>query len=721
LDIIQYITKELGFSTPQISNTIELHKNGATVPFIARYRKEKTGNLTETEIRLILEKYSYYTELEERKVAILDSIQKQKRLTPALKNAIESASGKTELEDIYLPFRPRKMTRGKKASDAGLEPFAYKILNCKECNFNIRKEAEQFLTQQSSNQNFDTTEKIICGACDIIAENLSNNAGIRKQLRTLAHEKGFLTASVKKDYASQKTKFEMYYNYKEPIKNPTSHRILAMFRGEKEKILALKLQIPENSAAGIVSESLPSTPNHLIKTLFKQTAEDALNRLLIPATEREIRNTLFSLAEEEAFTVFGDNLKNLLLAAPAGRKSVIGLDPGFRTGCKMVVIDNTGKLTDNYTIYPTPPKNDIQGTRKTITGCIEKYKIQLIAIGNGTAGRETEKIIREIVKEIPEKLRPLVIMVNESGASVYSASQTAIDEFPDYDITVRGAVSIARRLQDPLSELVKIDPKAIGVGQYQHDLNQSRLKKSLENIVESCVNSVGVNLNLASAELLKYVSGLNKKLADNIVKYRDINGAFSSRKQLKKVPGIGNKTYEQAAGFLRIENAETPLDNSAVHPERYKLVKKMADDINSTVKELIGNDILINKIELKNYITEDSGIPTLKDIIDELKKPGRDPRKEFRYAQFDDEIREIEDLHAGMKLEGVITNVTDFGAFVDIGVHQDGLVHISQLADHFVKSPADIVKAGQIVTVKVLETDPDRKRISLSMKNLNSY
>jgi len=718
LNIIRKISEDLNLNSSQVSNTVELHNNGATVPFMARYRKEKTGNLTETEIRNILEKYSYYTELEERKKTIIDSVQKQGKLSPALKNAIESASCRTELEDLYLPFRPRKMTRGKKAADAGLEPFAEKILNCSDCSFRIEREAGKFLTEKAADSGFDTPERIISGACDIIAERLSENALIRKKLRQLAEKKGYIRSSVKKEFADKKTKFEMYYDYKEPVGSAVSHRILAMFRGEKEKILNLKLQIPEHAAVAVITESLPETPNHLIKKILKKTAEDALNRLLLPATEREIKNTLFTLAEEEAFKVFGANLKNILLAPPAGRKPVIGIDPGFRTGCKVAVVSDTGKLLDNCTVYPTAPQNDISGTARVITGYIKKYKIQLIAVGNGTAGRETEKIIREFVKDIPAEKRPQVVMVNESGASVYSASQAAIDEFPDYDITVRGAVSIARRLQDPLSELVKIDPKSIGVGQYQHDLNQKKLKKSLEAVVESCVNSVGVNLNLASAELLKYVSGLNRKLAENIVKYRDENGAFSSRNQLTKVPGIGRKTYEQAAGFLRIENAENPLDNSAVHPERYKLVKKMADDINSTVEELIGNDSLIERIELENYITDDYGLPTLNDIIDELRKPGRDPRKEFRYAQFDDNINKIEDLYPGMLLEGVVTNVTDFGAFVDIGVHQDGLVHISQLADHFVKSPADIVKAGQIVTVKVIETDPDRKRISLSMKKL---
>jgi len=716
LNIIDIIANEFGFRKFQVANTIELQDGGATVPFIARYRKEKTGTLTETEIRTILDKYAYYTELDERKETILASIEKQGFLTDELKRKINQCTAKTELEDFYLPYKPKRMTRGKKAAEAGLKPLASLIKNCVEPNLKIELEAEGFITFKSMELGFDNIEKVMAGACDIIAEELSNNALIRKILRKLAHTKGVLISKVKKTFATKKTKFDLYYDYNEPVKSASSHRILAMLRGEKEKILTLKLSVPERDALLFITEILIKYPRSATKYLLRKTAEDALNRLLMPAVETEIRNHLIAYAEEEAMKVFCENLKNLLLTPPAGRKSVIGLDPGFRTGCKMVAIDNTGKLLENNTIYPTAPKNDIAGTRKVILNTINRFNIELIAIGNGTASRETEKIVRELINVIPASERPQIIIVNESGASVYSASQIAIDEFPDYDITVRGAVSIARRIQDPLSELVKIDPKAIGVGQYQHDVNQSKLKQSLEAVVESCVNSVGVNLNLASAELLKFVSGLNKKIADNIVQYRNEHGAFKSRKELKKVKGVGLKTFEQSAGFLRIPNGKNPLDNSAVHPERYELVEKMAADLKTTLANLIDNEGLIEKIEIEKYISDDTGKFTIEDIIAELKKPGRDPREEFKYAQFDDSINEIGDLHIGMHLEGVISNVTNFGAFADIGVHQDGLIHISQMADKYVSNPAEIVKVGQVVNLTVIEVDTERNRISLSMK-----
>lgn len=716
MDIVAELMNEFLIKKFQVENTIELYDEGATVPFISRYRKEKTGSLSEIQVRDLLHRYDYFTELEERRKTILESIQAQGKLTPELEKKIRATKSKVELEDLYLPYKPKRITRGKKARDAGLEPLAKWLLACDSKTAKITEEASKYLTEKAQQAGFDTSEKIINGACDIIAEDLADNADIRKWLRELFTLKGILMVKVRKQFVEQKTKFAMYYDYQEMVKDIPSHRIFAILRGEREKVLAVELQYPESEAQQHLYNQLILHPASATENLLKNTADDSLNRLLATACETEVRKNLRQKAEEEAFKVFGENLRTVLLAPPAGPKPVLGIDPGFRTGCKVVALDTTGKLLEFQAIYPTAPRNDISGATKIIKKMISDYAIELIAIGNGTASRETEQFIRSIIEEYEADKRPTCLIVNESGASVYSASPLAVKEFPDHDVTVRGAVSIARRLQDPLSELVKIDPKSIGVGQYQHDVTQTKLKFSLEEVVESCVNMVGVDLNLASQALLKYVSGLNSTIADSIVAYRDQHGAFSSRKDLMKVSRLGVKTYEQAAGFLRIRNGKNPLDNSSVHPERYPVVVQMAESIKTAVDSLIGNTQLISKIDKNLFVNDDLGLPTLDDILGELEKPGRDPREKFVYAKFNDEVTEISDLTPGMKLEGTITNVTNFGAFVDIGVHQDGLVHISQLADHFVKDPTKVVKAGQIVKVTVLEVDADLKRISLSLK-----
>jgi uncharacterized protein len=714
VDIKSQLTQEFSLQDFQVSNTLALFDEGATVPFIARYRKERTGGLDEIQIRDLQHKYAYYKELDERRTAILDSINEQGKLTPELQAKILATLSKTELEDLYLPFKPKRLTRGKKARDAGLEPLAQWLVSLDSPGADLAAHAAQFLNAQAG---FDTPRKALVGACDIIAEDVSDDADARKRLRELAMAEGSMVCKVRKEFAEQKTKFQMYYDFREKVSTLPSHRILAMLRGEREKVITVELEFPKESALAYLESRFIMHPAGAAGDLLRATMQDALDRLLAIATETEVRNEIRQRAENEAFKVFGENLRELLMAPPAGRKPVIGLDPGFRTGCKVVALDSTGNLLDNTVMYPGEPKNDIAGAAKTLLAIIEKHGIKLIAIGNGTAGRETDSFVRTAISALPLEQRPISVVVNESGASVYSASDVAIKEFPDHDVTVRGAVSIARRLQDPLSELVKIDPMAIGVGQYQHDVNQTQLTATLGEVVESCVNRVGVEINLASEELLSYVSGLNRRIAANIVKYRRESGAFASRNDLAKVPGLGEKTFEQAAGFLRISGADNPLDNSAVHPERYEFVASMARALATGIQALIGNTEMLRKIDPKRFVTHDVGLPTILDIISELKKPGRDPRAEFKYAVFNDAVREISDLAPGQVLEGIVTNVTNFGAFVDIGVHQDGLVHISQLADRYVQDPKAVVKVGQVVKVRVLNVDKELKRIALSMKS----
>lgn len=713
MNIASQLIVDFNLQPFQVENTLALFDEGATVPFIARYRKERTGSLDEIQIRDLLHKYEYYKELDERRAAIIESISSQAKMTPELEKKISETLSKTELEDLYLPFKPKRTTRASKAREAGLEPLSRLLVDCTDGSSDLISLATPFL---NSEKEIDTAKKALQGACDILAEELSDNADNRKWMRELAFQDGILISEVKKEFEGQKTKFEMYYNFKEKVSSIPSHRLLAILRGEREKVLRLSLEIPEASAINQLSSLLIKNPKSATADILQLTVKDCLERLLLPATETEVRKDTRDRSDSEAIKVFSENLEALLLSAPAGRKAVLGVDPGFRTGCKVAVVDDTGKFVENTTIYPNEPQKKTEDAMEKVAKYILKYDIKLIAIGNGTASRETDDFIKSVLKELPVEKRPVSVVVSEAGASVYSASDVAIKEFPDLDLTVRGAISIARRLQDPLSELVKIDPKSIGVGQYQHDINQTKLKESLDETVESCVNRVGVDVNLASEELLKYVSGLNRLIASNIVSYRNQHGAFDSRASLMKVSGFGEKKFQLAAGFLRIPGGKDPLDNSAVHPERYKLVEQMASAMNTTINELIGNTELIRTIDKKNFITDDVGLPTIEDILSELEKPGRDPRAEFRYAHFNELVTEIADLKEGMLLEGTVTNVTNFGAFVDIGVHQDGLVHISELADTFVTDPKKVVKVGQVVKVKVLTVDAALKRISLSMK-----
>ncbi|MDR3012755.1 MAG: RNA-binding transcriptional accessory protein [Chitinispirillales bacterium] len=713
MDICKQLVTEFNLREFQVQNTLVLFDEGATVPFIARYRKERTGELDEIQIRDLMQRYAYYKELDERRETILESIRSQEKLTPELEKRINETLSKTELEDLYLPYKPKRATRATKAKDAGLEPFADWMFELEDEKCDVLVKAAEFINTEKG---VDTPEKAVQGAKDILAERLSDNADIRKWMRELATDEGFIVSAVKKDFEGQKSKFEMYYGFREKAAAIPSHRVLAMLRGEREKVLRLSLEMPEESAVQYLGGRLIRYPQSASAPYLRDVAADSFDRLLQPATETEIRKEMRDRADDEAIKVFGENLEALLLAAPAGRKSIIGVDPGFRTGCKIAVIDDTGKFIESATVYPHEPQKDTGKARSVLLALIQRHNVRLAAVGNGTASRETDEFVRSAIKDISADQRPLCVVVSEAGASVYSASDAAIKEFPDLDLTVRGAISIARRLQDPLSELVKIDPKSIGVGQYQHDVNQARLKESLDGVVENSVNRVGVDVNLASEELLKYVSGLNRLIAAKIVDYRNVNGAFSTRKDLMKVSGLGDKKFQLSAGFLRIPGGKNPLDNSAVHPESYDIVRKMAEQLKTTINELIGNTALLRSINKKNFVTDDIGLPTINDILAELEKPGRDPRAEFSYAKFNDDITEIAHLKEEMLLEGIVTNVTNFGAFVDIGVHQDGLVHISELSNTYVSDPKTVVRAGQVVRVRVLKIDADLKRVALSMK-----
>ena len=716
MDITKQISRELAVRPGQVENVMALLNEGATVPFISRYRKERTGNLDEIQVRDISHRYAYFTELDERRETILDSVRSQGKLTPELASAILATVSKTELEDLYLPFKPKRVTRASKARDAGLEPLARRLQNLEDPRADLVAEAAGFINPEKG---FDTAGKALQGACNILAEEMADDAEARKTLRGLAVKEGFLATSVRKEFEGQKTKFEMYHDYRERAATLPSHRLLAMLRGEREKVLRLELEFPREKAAVTLESRFVRHPKSAAAPLLREMVKDGLDRLLGPATETEVRKELRAKAEAEAFKVFGENLRDLLLAPPAGQKAVLGVDPGFRTGCKVAAIDRTGRFLEYRVIFPHEPENRTEEAAETLRDMIAENGIDLIAIGNGTAGRETESFVRDVLASLPAAKQPLCVMVNESGASVYSASEAAGRELPDLDVTVRGAISIARRLQDPLSELVKIDPRSIGVGQYQHDVDEAKLKAALEEVVESAVNLVGVNVNLASEELLKHVSGLNRKIAAGIVRRRDEDGAFGSREELKGVPGLGAKTFEQAAGFLRIPGARNPLDDSAVHPERYGFVEKLAASLGATVELMIGNSRLLGSVDKERFVSDEAGLPTIEDILRELEKPGRDPRSAFKSASFSETVKEIADLVPGMRLEGVVTNITNFGAFVDIGVHQDGLVHVSELADRYVTDPRKVVRVGQVVTVRVLKADPELKRIALSMKEKN--
>ncbi|AOY54936.1 RNA-binding transcriptional accessory protein Tex [Clostridium perfringens] len=717
MDNINHIlSKELCISLKQVTSVIEMLDEGNTVPFIARYRKERTGGLTDEVLRKFNERLTYLRNLESRKEDVLRIIEEQEKLTPELKLKIEKATTLTEVEDIYRPFKAKKRTRATMAIEKGLKPLAELILSG-EFNGDIVEEANKYINEEKGVKN---EEEALQGAMDIISEIISDNADYRKWIRNFVQKDGIIQV---KGSSEEQTPYEMYYDYKEPVRTIPSHRILAINRGEKEKILSVKVTCNDDKIIDYLNKKVLKG-NKITDKYLEESIKDSFKRLIYPSIEREIRSELISKGEEGAIDIFKANLKALLMQAPIKGKVVMGFDPGFRTGCKVAILDETGKFVENTTVYPTAPQNRIDETISTLKKLIKKHGVQVISLGNGTASRESEEVIAKMLKEIKDETGKelFYVIVSEAGASVYSASELANKEYPDLDVTVRGAISIGRRLQDPLAELVKIDPKAIGVGQYQHDVTQKKLDESLAGIVEDCVNNVGVDLNIATPSLLSYISGINASIAKNIVDYREENGKFKSRKELLKVKRLGQKAYEQCAGFLRVMESKEALDNTSVHPESYGVAKELIKTLGYTEEDLkngklVDIDERVKAKGISNLAKElEVGEPTLNDIIKEIKKPGRDPREELPKPIFKSGVIEMKDLKPGMILMGTVRNVSDFGAFVDIGVHQDGLVHKSQMADKFVKHPLDIVKVGDIVEVRILDVDLKRKRISLSMK-----
>ena len=708
---LNFIAEKTGKSKVYIKNIVSLLEEEITVPFIARYRKEVSGSMNEVEIQEIKELFDFINELNSRKKTIVKTIESQGKLSAELKNKIKTTYSKNELEDIYLPFKPKKRTKATIAKEKGLEPFAALILNPGETE-DINILAKKFVSEK---RKVFSVEEAIEGAGFIIAENFSENLELRRFIRKLFFEKGVWSVNVTKNWKGKRSKYEQYYEFEEPVRKIPSHRILAIRRGEKEGVLKSSIKVSLEEAV-VGSYNFFYNERHPRKELLDEFLRDSLKRLVFPSIELEVRSELKSKADKEAMKVFSKNLEQLLLFPPAGELVVMGVDPGFRTGCKIVVLDRAGKVLEHTTIYPVKPHEKIDEAKEIVLRLYDKYKIEAVAIGNGTASRETADFFKSIFKE----KGVIVSVVNEVGASVYSTSKTAREEFPDYDVTVRGAISIGRRFQDPLAELVKIEPKSIGVGQYQHDVNQKLLKKKLDETVVSVVNRVGVDLNTTSYHLLKYVSGIGSSLAKNIVKYRDKNGRFEVREELLKVKGMGEKAYELSVGFLRIRKGKNILDSTGIHPETYFIVEKMANSLDVKIDNLIGSRNLIEKIQPELFTTREFGLLTIIDIIKELKERGREPRKEFELFEFDESVKEFEDVEEGMVLKGVITNITNFGVFVDIGVHQDGLIHISELSHEFVKNPEDIVSVGEKVTVKVLSVDKELKRISLSLKALEN-
>ena len=715
MDINKTIAKEFGLRQEQVDNTIELIDDGKTIPFIARYRKELTGSLDDQVLRELNDRLTYLRNLEKRKEEITNSITEQEKMTPEIEAAISAAVTLVEVEDIYRPFKPKRKTRASVARESGLEPLAVLIM-AQDNSTEPEKEAEAFVNEE---KNVPSVESAIQGAMDIIAEDISDDADIRKKLRSLANEKGEIASKASDSEAE--SVYTNYYDYSEPVSKIANHRVLALDRGEKENFLKVSINLDEAAATRIILEKYIKN-NNACGELVRTAAEDSYKRLIFPSIEREIRSEMTANAAEESIKVFASNLRQLLLQSPLKNSVILGLDPGYRTGCKVAVIDSTGKVLDTNIVYCTPgPKTNIEASKRIIRSLIEKHNVTTISIGNGTASRETESFVAELLKEIPQKVSYMV--VSEAGASVYSASKLAAEEFPDYDVSLRSAVSIARRLQDPLAELVKIDPKAIGVGQYQHDMPQARMSDALSGVVEDCVNSVGVDLNTASHSLLSYIAGINSAVAKNIVTYREENGKFTDRKELLKVPKLGKKAFEQCAGFLRVRDGKNPLDNTAVHPESYKAASALLSECGFTLADIsnggaagikekadsLGIENISNSLEI--------GVPTLTDIISELKKPGRDLRDELPPPLLrSGDVMEIKDLKPGMELVGTVRNIIDFGVFVDIGVHEDGLVHISQICNRFIKHPLEAVKVGEVVKVRVLEVDVKRNRISLTMR-----
>ncbi len=711
----QIIANELNLAESIVSKVLSLFAEGNTVPFVARYRKEVTGGLDEVALRNIEDRNIYLGELFERKETVTKTIIEQGKMTPELEKSIRDCLSKTELEEIYLPFKPKRRTRATIAREKGLEPLALKILEMED-GF----DPANFATEQMSTfKEIESVDEALAGARDIISEIISENTDYRSIVYNYMNEEGHYASKVKKEYKEKKTKYDMYYNYRHSVSTISSHNMLGLRRAENEGVVTFTIDVEDEDILTKLRNNIIGSKKNKPAEIVSEATNDSYNRLIKTSTISRLRLENKEKADEEAIETFASNLNNLLLAPPSGGCPIVGIDPGFRTGCKIVALDNTGKLLDDAVIYPTEPRKDFEGSARILYDWFKKYNIELVAIGNGTASRETDKFVhwaldKDNAKEFKKKIK--VIIVNESGASIYSASEVAAREFPNKDITVRGAVSIARRLQDPLAELVKIDPKSIGVGQYQHDVQQKRLKKKLDDVVEHCVNYVGVDVNTASKELLSYVAGISSGLAENIVSHRNQNGLFSSRDQFLKVNKLGPKAFVQCAGFMRIHNSTNRLDNSAVHPESYYIVDAIAENLQKEPSEILGCEELIEKLDPQTFVSDKAGLPTITDILEELKKPGRDPRKQFVTAEFNDSINEIEDLESGMVLEGCVTNVANFGAFVDIGVHQDGLVHISEISNKFVKDIKGHVSVGDIVKVKILDVDAERKRVSLSMK-----
>lgn len=715
LNIPQILATEISLKLSQIQNALDLFAEGSTIPFVARYRKERTGGMDEIQLRQLLERFTYLTELEDRKKVILESIFQQDKLTPELEQKITACLQKTELEDLYLPYKPKRRTRATIAREKGLAPLAEFIKsanNPQAKGVDLEAEAIAYISEEKG---VKTASDALKGASDILAEEVADKAEFRAYIRDFLLEKGLFVSRIKDDYPPDTTKFEMYRQYQTSVKNIPSHNLLALYRGEAEGILNLDIDFDLDLVLSYLEKQEIKTKISSLRKFLQEMLADAFNRLIKPSLINEVRSEKKMQADLESIQTFEINLRELLLSAPAGMKPTLAIDPGFRTGCKVAVLSEIGQFLEYQAIFPHQDERKRKDAASFLKKLIQKHEINLIAIGNGTASRETDEFVSEVLKTLDEA--PIKVIVNESGASIYSASDVAINEFPDLDITVRGAISIGRRLQDPLAELVKIDPKSIGVGQYQHDVDQKLLQRKLEDTVESCVNYVGVDLNTASKELLTFVSGITPTIASNIVSYRNSNGAFKNRRELLKVSKLGPKAFEQAAGFLRIRGGKNPLDNTAVHPESYRIVEAIAQDLQLPLTEVSSFAPKLKSLNLQKYVTETVGLPTLKDIIQELEKPGRDPRAEFKYATFKEGIKEISDLTVGMELEGVITNVANFGAFVDIGVHQDGLVHVSQLADRFIKDPNEVVKVGQVVKVRVIEVNQKLNRISLSMKS----
>jgi len=713
MNIELLLRKEYGLQESQAKNILALFESGATIPFMARYRKEATGNLDEIELRNIRERYDYYTELSARKETVLKTIESQGRLTDELKKQIERCLEKNALEDLYLPYKPKRKTRATTAREKGLEPLITALLALSDPGTDLAALAAPFVNAEKG---VDSVEAALAGAADIFAEQVAETAAHRDIVRTTYFEKGAFSSKVRKEYEGKKTKFEMYYDFKAPVKGMASHTMLALRRAEKEEVVLFDIEANDEAIVAALTRDAVKIGTGPVQTFLAGAVKDGYERLMKASLTAEVRVDKKHEADREAIRVFETNLHELLLSPPAGQVTVLGLDPGFRTGCKLAAVGETGNFLEYDTLFPHEPRKDETGAAKTLLAFVRKHKPKYIVIGNGTASRETERFAKQALKALSEGNAPKVLLVSEAGASVYSASDCAIREFPDLDLTIRSAISIARRFQDPLSELVKIEPKSIGVGQYQHDVDQTLLKKKLDEVVESCVNYVGVDVNSASAELLTYVSGLNRLVAENIVKARDKKGPFKNRKALSDVPRLGDRAFEQCAGFLRIKGGDNPLDDSAVHPESYYIVEKMAEGLNLPVAALIRNSEALAKIDPAAFTDDKTGALTVKDILEELKKPGRDPRSQFAYAEFREDVSEISHLKEGMILEGCVTNVAAFGAFVDIGVHQDGLVHVSKMAQKYVKDPGEVVKVGQIVKVKVVGVDEALKRISLSMR-----